>query len=147
MSDVKTRRRAVDKKDRVPFGAKRSKLQLSSADMKEFERRGRVVRWFNDQDGRIAAAIQGGWHHVDPENARSMGSNDIHQENTDLNSTVSKVVSRGTGPVIRAYLMEISKEFYDEDQASKEEVNARVDQAMRPADQGGQSIEEGYTPR
>lgn len=147
MSEVKTRQRAVNKKDRVPFGAKRSKLQLSEQDMRGFEERGKVVRWFNDIDGRIEAAIQGGWTFVDPENARSLGSNDIHQENTDLNSRVSKVVSRGQGPTIRAYLMEQSREWWEEDQAAKEAINARVDQSLRPTDQGGQSIEEGYTPR
>ena len=147
MSEVKTRQRAVNKKDRVPFGAKRSKLQLSDDDMRGFQERHKVVRWFNDIDGRVEAAIQGGWTFVDPEHARSLGSNDIHQENTDLNSRVSKVVSRGTGQIVRAYLMEQNRDWYEEDQAAKEAVNARVDQSLRPTEQGGQSIEEGYTPR
>lgn len=146
MSDVQTRKRAIDKKSRVPFGGKRTKLQLSEADEKYFKSVNRVVRWFNDQDGRVEAAVQGGWTFVNPENARSLGSADIHQENSDLNSRVSKVVSRGE-PVIRAYLMSIDKDWYDEDQKTKEEYNARVDQALQGIESGGQSIDGGYTPR
>ena len=147
--DIKTRRRAVDKKARIPFGAHRTKLQLSEQDTKRFEEKGRTVRWFNDQDGRIEAAVQGGWVFVEPEDVPSLGAAGLHQENTDLNGKVSKVVSRSSksNTPIRAYLMSIDKEWYDEDQKAKEEINAQVDRALRPMDQGGQSIESGYTPR
>ena len=68
MSDeLKTRRRAVDKKARVPFGSHRTKLQLSDEDQKRFKDSGYVVRWFNDQDGRIEAAIRGGYTFVEPD--------------------------------------------------------------------------------
>ena len=113
--------------------------------MTGFKERGRVTRWFNDQNGRIEAAEAGGWTFVTPEEAKSVGAARLHQDNTDLNSKVSKVVSRSGDP-IRAYLRSISKEWYDEDQEAKEDINRKVDQALRPADQGGQSIEGGYTP-
>lgn len=143
------RKRAIDKKARIPMGGLRQKLQLSDEDMRNFEKEGFVVRWINDQDGRLPSAVNGGWDFVTQEEAPSVGAAGLHQENTDLNSRVSKVVSRTSrsNQPIRAFLMKIPKEFYDEDQAAKEEVNRQVDRALRPTDQGGQSIEGGYTPR
>ena len=147
--ELKTRRRAINKRDRVPFGSHRTKLQLSQKDSQTFKERGQVVRWFNDQDGRVEAALQGGWTFVNPEDVPSLGVSGLHEENSDLNSKVSKVVSRASrsSSPIRAYLMSIQKEWYDEDQAAKARVNDEVDMALRPTDQGGQSIESGYTPR
>jgi len=136
----------VNKKNRVPFGAKRTKLQLSAADEQDAVNRNKKLHWFNDQDGRIQAALQGGWDFVSPEEVPSLGFGELHQENTDVNSKVSKVVSRGTQHVIRAYLMSIDKALYDEDQAAKEAQNALTDEALRPVQQGGQTIEGGYTP-
>ena len=147
MSEVKTRRRAIDKKARVPFGGKRTKLQLSDADMRRFKERNMHVHWINDKDGNVEQALQAGYTFVDPEHARSLGASDIHQENTDLNDRVSKVVSRGGGESFRAYLMEQNLDWYNEDRENHEKtVNARVDEALRPAEQGGRSIESGYTP-
>jgi len=140
------KQRAVDKKARVPFGGLQTKLQLSAQDLEGFKKRGTIPRWFNDKDGRIERAINAGYTFVNPEDVPSLGSKKLHQENTDLNAKVSKVVTR-SGEPFRAYLMEINKEWYEEDQARKEEVNARVDKALRPVNQGGQSIESGYTPR
>jgi len=114
--------------------------------MEEFDNRGLVLRWFNDYNGRIQAAEAGGWTYVEPKDAPSMGAAGLHQENSDLNSRVSKVVSRSGDP-IRAYLMSISKEWYDADQELKEDGNRRVDDALRGITEGGQSIEGGYTPR
>ena len=147
----KTTRRGhrVDKKVRVPFGGHRQKLQLSEADANSFEEKGRVLRWFNDIDGRLERAITAGYDFVEPGEVPSLGAAGLHQENSDLNGKVSKVVSKSSksGQPIRAYLMSISKEWYDEDQRDKEEVNLQVDRALKAVDDGGQSIEGGYTPR
>jgi len=146
MSDMESRKqRAVNKKDRVPFGGLQTKLQMSEADMQGFKERGTVPRWINDKDGRLERALNAGYTFVDPESVPSLGTKKLHQENTDLNDKVSKVVTR-SGEPFRAYLMEINKEWYEEDQAKKEEVNSRVDRSLRPVNQGGQSIESGYTP-
>ena len=140
------RRRAVNKRDRVPVGGRRTNLQLSKEDEDGFKERGRVTRWFNDQNGRVQAAEKGGWVFVTDDEARSIGSHGLHAENTDLNSKVSKVVSR-SGAEIRAYLMSIDKEWFDEDQETKEDRNRLIDQALNPTDQGGQSFDGAYTPR
>ena len=124
--------REGQKPARVPLGGRRSKLQLSDADQKEFVRRRKVPRWVNDDGGRLQAATAGGYTFVDPKHATSLGQGAIGQENTDLGSKVSKIVTRASseGAATRAFLMEIDKKFWDADQATKEERNSEVDEAL-----------------
>jgi len=143
MANVRKQVQKEGKVERVPFGGARYKLQLSEADLKEFKRRRMVPHWFNDQDGRIQRALAGGYKFVKPEHARSLGSGAIHQGNTDEGIRVSKIVSKGE-PVIRAYLMEISKKFWTEDQAAKEKVNDKVDEALKTGQSGGAKVENQY---
>ena len=142
MANVRKQEREKGKVVRVPFGGTRYKLQLSDADNKLAKDRRVVMRWFNDQDGRIQKALGGGYKFVKPEHATSLGSGAIHEGNTDEGSRVSKVVSKGE-PVIRAYLMEISKKFWDADQAAKQKVNDQVDEALGA---GGADVENKYGP-
>jgi len=128
---------------RVPFSGPRLRLQMSEEDRKRFEDEGFVPHWFNEQDGRVERATSGGYVFVTPEEVPSLGSEVIHQGNTDTGSRVSKVVSRGE-PIIRAYLMKIRKEYYDEDQAAKEATNMKVDEALEMGGAGGASIENQY---
>jgi len=145
MANVRKQVQKEGKVERVPFGGTRYKLQLSEADNKEFKRRRMVPRWFNDQDGRIQRALSGGYKFVKPEHATSLGSGAIHAGNTDEGSRVSKIVSKGE-PVVRAYLMEISKKFYDEDYALKQKVNDKVDEALAVGGAGGAEVENQYGP-
>jgi len=145
MANVRKQEREKGKVARVPFGGTRYKLQLSEADNKEFKRRQKVPRWFNDQDGRIQRALSGGYQFVDPKYATSLGSGAIHQGNTDEGSRVSKIVSKGE-PVIRAFLMEISKKFWTEDQAAKQKINDKVDEALAVGQSGGAKVENQYGP-
>lgn len=130
---------------RVPMSGPRLRLQLSDEDKQAFDEAGYVPRWINDQDGRVERALGGGYMFVDPDEVPSLGSGAIHEGNTDVGSKVSKVVSRGE-PIIRAFLMKISKEYYDEDQAAKEAVNSKVDEALAAGGAGGASIENKYGP-
>jgi len=129
---VRREAREEGKPDRVPLGGVKSKLQLSEADRKEFDRRGMVPRWINDDGGRLEAAKAGGYNYVDPKYATSLGAGVINQGNTEVGSVVSKIVTRASadGPAVKGYLMEIRKKYYDADQKLKEERNARVDQAL-----------------
>ena len=135
--------REEGKTARVPFGAQRLKLQLSDADEKEFLRKGYVLRWINDQDGRIERARSGGYEYVKPEEATSLGQGVIHQGNTDIGSVVSKVVSKGE-PIIRAYLMKIQKKYYDEDQKAKNRKLDELDQTLNAGRAGGANVENAY---
>jgi hypothetical protein len=130
---------------RVPFGAHRSKLQLSEKDSKILEKRGFVLRWFNDQDGRIERAQAGGYTFVEPKEVPSLGFGAIHQGNSDAGSKVSKVVSKGE-PIIRAYLMKIQKEYYEADQKEKAKQVDKVDEALRRGNAGGTNVENAYGP-
>lgn len=156
MSKIRINQKAKEKRvvaardgtiPRVPFSGFRQKLQLSDADTKEFDRRGMVARWFNDESGRLARALGAGYTFVKPEDAPSLGNGAIFRDNSEVESQarVSVVVSKGE-PIIRAYLMEISKKFYKEDQAAKELVNQKVDEALRQGGAGGASIENQYGP-
>jgi len=146
---MSNRRQAAKKEQdgqRVPMGGMRTNLQLSPDDLKGFRSRRKVPRWINDRDGRLQAAINGGYDYVHPDHCRSIGG-DIEGPNAEGgDSRVSKVVSRG-GDRIVAYLMEIDQSFYDEDLEAKHAQTMKVDEALRPVDQGGQSIEGGYTPK
>jgi hypothetical protein len=140
MANQRKKQTSKEKVTRVPFGAHRTKLQVAD------EIKGYKLRWFNDVDGRLARAEQGGYVYVSPDEVPQLGQGQIHQENTDINSKVSKVVSRGE-PVIRAYLMKIKKSWYDKDQADKEVINEKVDEALRDGTPGGNVVENQYVPK
>jgi hypothetical protein len=126
---------------RVPFGAHRTKLQVEDGIT------GYRLRWFNDLDGRLDRAQEGGYEFVGREEVPSLGQGALHQDNSDVNSKVSKVVSRGTGKPVRAYLMKIKEAWYQEDQNAKEDVNRRVDDSLRSGAPGGNVVENQYVPK
>ena len=145
MSVIRQQEQKQERVARVPFSGPRLKLQLGDADRKGFVERGMVPRWFNDQDGRIAQAEGAGYRFVSAKHVSSLGSGAVHG-NVDTGSKVSLVVSKGE-PVIRAYLMEIQVEFYNEDQAAKEAVNAQVDEALALGGKQGSDLENEYKPK
>ena len=126
------------KRERVPFGSHRQRLQTEKR--KGFER-----HWFNDTEDRIQRAMDAGYNFVLDTNV-SVGEGEIHQGSTDLNGKVSKIVSKGGKTPIRAFLMEIPEHFYVADQADKEKRNRMVDDAIRAGTPGGASVEKGYIP-
>ena len=147
MANTRSKERSKGKTARVPFGGPRLKMQLSDADMAEFKRRKMKIHWFNDDPGRIERALGGGYKHVNPEYAMSLGQGALHGDGKDpeSNARVSIVVNRSE-PITRAYLMEISEKFYREDQAEKEKVNSQVDEALAMGGEGGSDIEGAYRP-
>lgn len=104
-----------ERKKRVPLGVPRAKLAVN-------KRTGYVRRWINDRDGRIIRAKEGGYNFVKSEDAEFVDS-DVCNTNT-----ISKVVdSDGT----KAFLMEISEQFYEEDQIEKRNFVDRTEEALR----------------
>ena len=140
MANTRKSQKSKDKVARVPFGAHRTKLQV------EDEIKGYFLRWFNDTDGRCERALEGGYVYVEKSEVPRLGQGQLHQENTDLNSRVSKVVSRGD-PVIRAYLMKIKNSYHKQDQVAKEAINQEVDKALRDGTPGGNVVENQYVPK
>ena len=145
MSATRKTERQAGKTVRVPLGGMRYKLQLSAADEQYFKEKGYVLRWINDQDGRIPQALAGGYEYVKPEEATSLGHGAIHEGNTDIGSVVSKIVSRGE-PQVRAYLMKIKKKFYDADQREKAKRLDAIDADLARGQAGGASVENQYGP-
>lgn len=91
--------------ERVPLGVRRPKL---NADI----RPGYVGRWINDDNNRIQDALKGGWDFV---------LRDSEAKSDDASSRIAKDVgSKTNGQRLIAYLMEIRKDWYDEDQAAKQ---------------------------
>lgn len=136
----KVTKKTATKRARLPFGAHRAKLQVTD----EFP--GFKIRWFNDIDGRLLRAETGGWVYVGQDEVPSLGQGQIHQGNTDVNSKVSKIVSRGNENVLRAYLMKIKSKFYEDDQKEKERGNAQIDEALRQGSPGGNIVDNQYVP-
>jgi hypothetical protein len=148
MANTRKSERSEGRTARVPFGGFRLRTQLSKEDMLGFKKRRMVTRWFNDEPGRLERALAGGYNFVKPEYATSLGQGALHGDGNDpeSNARVSMVVNRGE-PIIRAYLMEISKKFHDEDKAAKEKVNAQVDEALAIGGSRGSELENEYKPK
>lgn len=147
MANTRKQERSEGKVARVPFGGPRLKLQLSDEDMKGFKLRKMKIHWFNDDPGRLERALGGGYNFVKPERATSLGQGALHGDGKDAESNVrvSIVVNR-SDPVTRAYLMEISEKYYYQDQATKEKVNMKVDEALALGGKLGSELENEYKP-
>lgn len=129
-------REEANRKERVPFGIKRGKMQVKDADPNY------VYRWVNDTPGRLDDAQRGGYAFVG--NA-SVGEKDVSNRNNDLGSRVSKVVGRDAfGKPEVAYLMRIQKSLYEADQKIKQKGLDELDRSIKR----GQTrpVEHGYVP-
>lgn len=115
---------AKKRRERVPFGGTRLKLSFP-------EKPGKVRRWVNDVGGRPTLAEQGGYEFVTDDGVQ-VGTTAVGSGNQDLGSRVSRIVGKNAdGSPMRAYLMEIDKDLYDEDQAKKQKPLDAVDDQIR----------------
>jgi len=98
---------AGERQARRPLGRREAKLHYPP-------RAGFVRRWINDWPGRVENAKAGGWKHVEE-----------HGKPVTRNVGVAE-----SGGPLHAYLMEIPRQFYDEDQADKtqglNEIDAQI---------------------
>jgi hypothetical protein len=83
-------------------------------------------RIVNDVDDRIQDFIERGWE-IDLDDDIRVGDSRI-----DDTSKLGKVRTISVGQGTKAVLMRIRKDWYDEDQAAKQEYVAKTEQAMRP---------------
>lgn len=127
-------RDGVGRAERIPLGGHRAKLAALTRD--GFHR-----RWINDHGTRIADAERGGYQFVEDE--------------TEINETgrgSRRFVTVGTnedGSPLKAYLMEIRQEFFDQDQKAKQSKNDEIDAAItRGQVEGAQPQDQGkyYVP-
>lgn len=126
---------------RVPVGVQRLKMSAP-------ERKGYVRRWVNDEmDGRCKRFEEGGYQFVEDAKLQ-IGELNVGNENRNLGSRVSRVVgTHPNGEPKLAYLMEIKKEFYDEDQRAKEKINREIDDAIKSGTLNNNvAVQDRYTP-
>lgn len=114
------------RRTRKPFGHIEQKLSYP-------KREGFVRRWFNDSPGRIIRALEAGYSHVVDErtgkNAELLGGKDER------------------GHPVMMFLMEIPKEFYDEDFAAKQESLNEQDKAIYTGRHNQEVGDNRYVPR
>lgn len=120
------------RRERIPLNRNRMKLSVPS-------RPGYVRRWVNDVPGRLYNFERAGYEFVtDPD--LIVGEGDDVSQRPGVGSVVSRMVGsiEATGQPLRAYLMEIPQEYYDEDQAVKAaEVDERENAMRRGQDSQG----------
>ena len=78
------------------------------------KRPGYVRRWVNDTEGRVNLFTEGGWLPV--ENKEGL---ETANKSKLVEAPLGSIVSRHVGNGMKAVLMEIKEEFYQEDQAAK----------------------------
>lgn len=123
-------REQTGRRKRVPLGTPQQKLAYP-------QRPGYARRWFNDVGNRIHDAGQAGYEHVEKD-----------EDGREVRVSTRVGTQEGGAPMI-AYLMEIRQEFYDEDQATKQQAVDAIDDAILRRDQAPvDSAEPGkfYTP-
>lgn len=129
--------RAETRSERVPLGVPRRQLEVP-------QREGYRRRWVNDDGkGRLQAALRGGYSYVADPSLR-VGEDD-GQSRSD--SRVSRIVGRTQdGKPMRAFLMELPRELFEEDQRSKQSALDEVDRAIRKGRLVPQGEEHRYIP-
>ena len=112
------RKTTTKKRDRVPFGGPRQRLTINEQD-KNYH-----YYWFNDTEDRIERALAAGYEFV-KKGTVEVGDKDVHNQDSDLGSKVSKQLRD-----FRIYLMRIPLEFYEEDQQAKQLEADKIDQSI-----------------
>lgn len=87
-----------------------------------------VYRWVNDNPGRIALFKQGGWELCT--NDEVDVGNFTAEQSSGEGSLACQVVDGGTG--LKAYVMKIKKEWFDEDQLAQELEVRRSEETLQP---------------
>lgn len=107
-----TTREETGRSRRIPLGTPQAKLK---ADI----RPGYVGRWINDDGDRLDRAVNAGYEFAEDQNIKGR---DKRQKR--------RVGVKEGGEPLFAYLMEIRKEFYDEDEAARMGALKEMDAAM-----------------
>lgn len=104
--------------------------------------------WINDDPpGRLAEFQYDGYQFVTAKEISLIS--DVTPANSDSGDKVSRIVSRADGPneAVRAYLMKIDMETYEERQAQIQEPCDIIEEAILKGRASGQEDRNFYTPR
>ena len=126
------------RRQRTPFGTHRRRLSIPQ---KLLEDVANHYHWINDTEDRIQRAIDAGYDHVLKKDlgGQDIGDPDVHNQNSNLNSRVSKRLRN-----FEVYLMRIPIEFYQEDQDLKNREMDAIDEAIKGG--GRERVEKSYGP-
>ena len=116
----------------LPDGSKRIPLGQKTLRLKAPERPGFMRRWVNDLPGRVSAAEQGGYSLVKDDMGKPI---------------VRHAGSSAMGGALQTYLMEIPRQWYDEDFAFKQESVDETDKAIYGGTFKEESEDKRYVPR
>uniref|UniRef100_A0A6M3J195 Uncharacterized protein n=1 Tax=viral metagenome TaxID=1070528 RepID=A0A6M3J195_9ZZZZ len=135
------RRSPTGRKARVPLGTPRARLTVGFKIPPD-----KKPRWIVDHPGRLAQAEGGGYTFVEDPNA-TVGEGPENQRDR-LSTKISRVVGEtNEGAPIKAYLMLINKDWYEEDQEVKQTEIDETDEAIRSGGVQGKVGDDGrYIP-
>ena len=122
------------RRNRGAFNGTRGKLQVGNLIT------GYHLYFFNDEPGRIAAALDAGWEYVSPSEVGYQSSN-VTSTNKDLGDRVSVHGSKDDlGQPVRQILLKIKQDWWEEDQAEIQARNDKTDTSIRRG-QGGTGVD------
>lgn len=126
-------------RERFDFGSAQSKLSVFNTDPNYH------YHWINDTPGRVQQAIAGGYEFVSAESVQLVPG--VLPTNSDSGDRVSAIVGTGedNGP-LRAYLMRIPLEWYEEKLARQQQRVDLADRAIRQGKTTGQEGSNFYIP-
>lgn len=105
-----------------PKRRKRPSLESFRTKLSAPSRPGFVRRWANDEGNRVEELQNRDYDFVEEKGISTQSGG----------SRVSRYVgTKPNGDPMHAYLMEVPEEYYKEDQEAKEQINNRVDEALR----------------
>lgn len=111
-------------RERIPFGVPRGKLGVLRGIP------GYHLHWLNDVGSRIQEAIAGGYEFVMRDEVSLMPG--VVPSNSELGDRVSRIVgAQEEGNPVRAYLMKIKEEWWQESQAAVQSQVDKTDRAIR----------------
>jgi hypothetical protein len=132
----------AERKKRVPLGNPRAKLQIDGYDIPN----NKVARWVNDHPGRLAAAEAAGYAFIE-DSAVSVGEGPGDQRDNLSAKVCRNVGVKEDGSPLKAYLMVIDKDLYDEDQREKQRQIDEIDEAIKGGNiQGEVGVDGRYIP-
>jgi hypothetical protein len=134
-AEVKQEAATTARRERIPLGTPRMKLNVSKPMLDYFNARGEVLRWINDEPGRLeAATVEDSYRFVTKNefpDIYKIGQGDL-TEREGIDSRISRVVgTRDSGVPVTAYLMAKPKADYDADQMEKAALIDQKEDAMR----------------
>ena len=143
---VKSDKRKVTRKNRVPYVANESTLSVPASIREQYEPDNRY-RWVNDEEGEVQRREQAGWEKV---HGVGLGSS-ISNQPEQMGDLVMRPVGVGKGvAALNAILMTIPYEFYKEDFDTQQKQNMAFHNSLKKgSDQvegAGSTVGGSYAP-